>query len=326
MSDHPLGRGLGSLIPSRRPTTTTAPLTPPVPPKIVTERPAPNPQPLRVPTPAPLPTVATIPAGRRDSGRAAPRLLDIPIELIDPNPHQPRRNFQTEAFDELVKSIRQHGIIQPMVVTKNGERYELIAGERRLRAAKRLGFPTVPAIVRETRELEQLEMAIVENVQRQDLNPVEEALAYQQLLDEFGLTQEEVAEKVGKSRTTVANAMRLLTLPPEMLSALRDGKITASHGKVLLSAVTPHEREKLFAQIVHQSLPVRAAGTLGRATTVRRHSRRRADPEIIAAEDELRNRFGTKVTISRREDRGTVSIDFYSDEEYHTLLNRLRSA
>lgn len=326
MSDFPLGRGLGSLIP-QRPKPVSAP-TPPPAPRIVTEAP---PTTLKHPTmPMPVvrseaPSMANAAPVRRE-GRAAPRLLDIPTELIDPNPHQPRRSFGVEALDDLVKSIRQHGIIQPLVVTKNGDRYELIAGERRLRSAKTLGLPTVPAVVRETHELEQLELAIVENVQRQDLNPIEEALAYQQLLEEFGLTQEHIAEKVGKSRATVANALRLLTLPPEMLAALREGKITSSHGKILLSAVTPHEREKLFNQIMSESLPVRAAGNLSRATTVRRHVRRKSDPEILAAEDELRNALGTKVTISKREDRGSVSIEFYSEEDYLSLLNRLRSS
>lgn len=328
--NQPLGRGLGSLIPRRSsPAPASTPLTPRPAPRVVTE----NPQPVPPSTPTkPLPTTdevrarvgATAPTPRRE-GRAAPRLLDIPGELIDPNPHQPRRSFQTEPFDDLVRSIRQHGIIQPLVVTKNGERYELIAGERRLRAAKQVGLATVPAVVRETEELEQLELAIVENVQRQDLNPIEEAQAYQQLIDEFGLTQEAIAEKVGKSRATVANILRLLTLPAEILAALREGKISASHGKILLAAVTPHEREKLFRQIMHEQLPVRAAGTLSRATTVRRHTRRKTDPVILAAEDELRNRFGTRVTISKRDQRGSVSIEFYSDEEYLNLLNRLRT-
>jgi ParB family chromosome partitioning protein len=129
---------------------------------------------------------------------------------------------------------------------------------------------------------------------------------------------------VGKSRATIANSLRLLTLPPEILAALREGKITASHGKILLSAVTPHERTKLFNQILDGRLPVRAAGDLGRTTTVRRHVRRSVDPVVIAAEDDLRDRFGTKVSISKRADRGSVSIEFYSDEEYINLINRLR--
>lgn len=320
MSSYPLGRGLGSLIPSR--TSSMPPSTPPTPkapPRIVTEAPK------LAPLPAAQPAAPVTASARRDA-RPSPRLLEIPVEFIDPNPHQPRRAFHAESLDELVKSVRQHGIIQPLVVTRQGERYELIAGERRLRAAKQVGLSAVPAIVRETRELEQLELSIVENVQRQDLNPVEEALAYQQLLDEFGMRQEEIAEKVGKSRTTIANALRLLGLPPEMLTALREGKITASHGKVLLAAVTPHERQKLFEQIIEGQLPVRAAGSLSRATTVRRHVRRKVDPVVLAAEDDLRNRFGTKVTITRRDDRGAISIEYYSDEEYLHLLNRLRSA
>src|SRR5262249_9785041 len=149
--------------------------------------------------------------------------------------------IEAESLDELVASIKQHGILQPLIVTKHGERYQLIAGERRFRSAMRIGLPTVPAIVRDTHELEQLELAIVENVQRQDLNPVEEALAYQQLSDEFGLTQDEIAKKVGKSRTTVANAIRVLQLPPDMLHAMRQGKLTTSHAKILLKEVAPTE-------------------------------------------------------------------------------------
>lgn len=252
------------------------------------------------------------------------RLFDIPVELIDPNPHQPRHHIQEESLDELVQSIKQHGIIQPLIVTKQSNRYQLIAGERRLRSAKRLGLPSVPAVVRDSRELEQLEIAIVENVQRQDLNPVEEAHAYQQLAEEFGLTQEDIARKVGKSRATVANALRLLTLPPEMLAALRDGRLTGSHAKVLLTAVTPNERQRLFQQIIEQQLPVRAASALGRQTTVRRYSRRKLDPLTQTAEDELRMKYGTKVTITKRDGRGHVAIDFYSDEEFRKLFEQLR--
>lgn len=269
------------------------------------------------------------PSAKGDGGggdiRESPsRLYDVPIGLIDPNPHQPRRHVVDEAFDDLVASIKQHGILQPLIVTKHAARYQLIAGERRFRAAQRLGLASVPAVVRDSRELEQLEWAIVENVQRQDLNPVEEALAYRQLVDEFGLTQDEVAKKVGKSRTTVANALRVLALPPEMLAALRDGRLTASHAKILLTAVTPAERDGLFRQILQQKLPVRAAATLGQQTTVRRYSRRRADPLLQATEDELRNRFGTKVTITKRDHRGRIAIDFYSDEEFQTLVERLK--
>lgn len=291
----------------------------------------PDPAPSAPPRP-PTDRVADRPrtAEHRDTPTpTAHRLFEMPISLIDPNPHQPRRRVEDESFNDLVSSIRQHGILQPLIVTRaaaaaDGERYELVAGERRLRAAARVGLSTVPAMVRETRELEQLELAVVENIQRQDLNPIEEALAYQQLSDEFGLTQEEIARKVGKRRTTVANAVRLLTLPPEMQQALRDGRLTASHAKILLTAVTPQERQRLFEQILNQQLPVRAAAQLGQRTTIRRYVRRSIDPLTQAVEDELRTRFGTKVKITKRDNRGAVFIEFYSADEYQQLIERLR--
>lgn len=301
--DMPLGRGLGSLIPAKPPPAAAAP-------PIAIEAPPPSPAPVDTATEA----------------STAGRIFDIPLGLIDPNPHQPRHNFGGEPLDELVSSIRLHGILQPLIATKRGRRYQLVAGERRFRAAQRLGLPSVPAIVREAREQEQLELAIVENVQRQDLNPVEEAIGYHQLSEEFGLTQEAIAHKVGKSRATVANAIRLLSLPAEMQQALRHGTITASHAKVLLTAITPDERQQLFERILSGKLPVRAAARLGQATTVRRYTRRRVDPIIQAKEDALRARLGTKVTITKREHRGTVAIEFYSDEEFDTLVNRLQAS
>lgn len=325
MSDlKPLGRGLGSLIPKRTYQPVSAPMTPPPPPALpVTRDEWPPARPVvAAPMSIPEPVYATKKnVADHDSGR---KIFDIPIGLIDPNPHQPRHRFAEEALDDLVNSLRQHGILQPLIVIQAGSRYQLIAGERRLRAAQRLGLPTVPALVREARELEQLELSIVENVQRQDLNPVEEALAYQQLSEEFGLTQEQIATKVGKRRTTVANALRVLSLPAEMLQALREGRMSSSHAKILLTAVTPQERQRLFRQIIDEHLPVRAAANLGQQTTVRRHSRRSSDPLLLAAEDELRSHFGTKVKVTKRGERGSISIEFYSDEEYQQLLRRLQ--
>jgi ParB family chromosome partitioning protein len=311
MSATPLGRGLGSLIP-KRPSIAPPPVAPIAPPVMTA--------PTFVP-PEPAPVIrATPPAQPRNSGK----MFDIPIGLIDPNPHQPRHHILGESLDELVDSIRQHGILQPVIVTRNDDRYQLIAGERRFRAAERLGLPTVPAIIRESRELEQLEIAIVENVQRQDLNPNEEAMGYQQLSEEFGLTQEDIARKVGKRRTTIANALRILSLPAEMQQALRDGRMTSSHAKILLTAVSPQDRQRLFNQILEGKLPVRAAAELGQNTTVRRHVRRNTDPMVQAMEDELRTKYGTKVKISKRDQRGSVAIEFYSDEEFQQLINRLR--
>lgn len=330
--DSPLGRGLGSLIPQKnvsRPIVSE--------PRVIA----------RPSEPAPVATVqVNLPEKKYQSSDVSTdvvggkpgstfseedavglgkRIFDIPVGLIDPNPHQPRHTIGGEPLEDLVNSIRQHGIIQPLIATRRDGRYQLIAGERRFRAAQKLGLPSVPAIVRDTHELEQLELAIVENVQREDLNPIEEALGYHQLSDEFGLTQEEIAKKVGKSRATVANAIRMLSLPPEMQQALRQGTMTTSHAKILLSAVTPAERQRLFEQILEQKLPVRAAARLGQQTTVRRYTRRAVDPLIQAKEDSLRTALGTKVTITKREHRGSVAIEFYSDEELESLFNRLQS-
>lgn len=327
MNDRPLGRGLGSLIPSKKESPLpSAPLRiePKPAPRITTEPRLASPiAPPLVPVPKRTRVESLIPTGSEEALVSKQRILDIPLSLIDPNPHQPRHAIKAESLEDLVGSIRQHGILQPLIVTKNGQRYQIVAGERRFRSAQQIGLPSVPAIVRETRELEQLEIAIVENVQRQDLNPVEEALAYQQLSEEFDLTQEDIAKKVGKSRTTIANAIRLLSLPVEMLTALREGRITSSHGKILLTAITPLERMQLFKQILDQSLPVRAAGQLGRQTTVRRYTHRTSDPLIQAAEDALRSRFGTKVTVKKRDHRGSISLEFYSEEEYQQLIDRL---
>ncbi len=327
MTDRPLGRGLASLIPQKKkalepgsspravapPMRQVIPPVPPPVPPVVSSTPVPNP-------------VVQVASSLHPTLGSSQRVYDIPIGMIDPNPHQPRHRIQAESISDLTDSIRQHGILQPLIVTKIGERYQLIAGERRFRSAEQLGLATVPALIRETRELEQLELAIVENVQRQDLNPVEEALAYQQLAEEFGLTQEEIAKKVGKSRATIANALRILSLPPEIQAALRDGRLSSSHAKILLTAVTPEERSRLFDQIINQKLPVRAAASLGQQTTVRRHTRRKVDPLLQAAEDDLRTKFATKVTITKREHRGTIGIEFYSDEEFTQLLNQLRSS
>ncbi|MBI3573031.1 MAG: ParB/RepB/Spo0J family partition protein [Candidatus Kerfeldbacteria bacterium] len=335
----PLGRGLGSLIPrklggaSSRPTSPDPSLIPAktgkeggraTPPNLpaaegrgLGTKPATN---LTLPSDLPRPSSAR----SELTASLKHKVLDIPISLIVPNPHQPRHRIQDEDLEDLVSSIRQHGILQPLIVTKVGNGYQLIAGERRFRSAIKLGLATVPAIVRETKELEQLEIAIVENVQREDLNPIEEATAYQQLAEEFGLTQEDIARKVGKRRTTVANALRLLTLPLEMQQALRRGNLSASHAKILLSAVTPSERQHLYEQIITQGLPVRAAAELGQTTTVRRHARRPVDALTRSAEDELRQGLGTKVTISKRDHRGSIRIEFYSEEEYQNLLQRFR--
>lgn len=251
-------------------------------------------------------------------------ILDVPTSQIIANPHQPRKEVDHASLEDLINSVRQHGILQPLVVVKSGKGFQLIAGERRLRAAQIAGLKTVPAIVRDATTQEQLELAIVENVQRKDLNSMERSHAYHRLMEEFGLTQEQVAKRVGKSRVTIANTLRLLELPDEVQQAVADEKITEGHAKVIASAPTPKEQLKLFREIVERSLSVHSGEALAKRGSRRRPQRKPADPDLIAAEEELRDRFNTRVRIDRRAKAGTITIEFYSDEEFRSLMQRLR--
>lgn len=249
------------------------------------------------------------------------RVLDIPIADIERNPHQPRKHFDHGELEDLISSIREHGVLQPIVVTpQGGGKYQLIAGERRLRASTIAGMKTIPAIVREATELQKLELAIIENVQRADLNPIDEAIAYQKLIDEFGMTQEDVGIKMGKSRPYVANAVRLLQLPEEIKQAMVEKKISASNGRTLLSLPTEQERLELFKAMLAGNFTVRQ--------TEERVSVRRLphalDPNISAAEDRLRAKLHTKVTIKRDgKGKGEIRLAFGSDEDLQSLLDRL---
>ncbi|MFH0829194.1 MAG: ParB/RepB/Spo0J family partition protein [Candidatus Kerfeldbacteria bacterium] len=253
------------------------------------------------------------------------RVLKIPTSSIMMNPHQPRKGVDHTALEELIDSIREHGILQPLIVVRKGDRYQLIAGERRLRSAAIIGLPTVPAIVRDATTQEQLELAIVENVQRKDLNPMERAFAYRKLIDDFGLTQDQVAKRVGKSRVTVANTIRLLELPEDVQRAVAEEKLSEGHAKVIAGASPAKEQLRLFKQILEQSLSVRGGERLARA----KHGSSRfrpADPDLVAVEEELRERFGTRVRADRKGKTGTIIIEFYSDEEFRALVMRLRRA
>ena len=253
------------------------------------------------------------------------RVLKIPTSSIVMNPHQPRKDIDHAALEELIDSIREHGILQPLVVVRRGNQYQLIAGERRLRSAAIIGLPTVPAIVRDATTQEQLELAIVENVQRKDLNPMERAFAYRKLIDDFGLTQDQVAKRVSKSRVTVANTIRLLELPEDVQRAVAEEKISEGHAKVIAGASSAKEQLRLFKQIFEQSLSVRGGERLARAK--RGISKYRpADPDLVAVEEELRERFGTRVRADRKGKTGIITIEFYSDEEFRALVQRLRRA
>lgn len=250
----------------------------------------------------------------------------IPINQIRPNPHQPRKTFNQESLEDLAASIREHGIIQPLIVISDGpNQYTLIAGERRLRASKIAGLKEVPAIVRTATEQEQLEFAIIENVQREDLNPIERARAFQRLIDDFSLTHEEVAQRVGKSRVTVTNALRLLNLPVGVQQAVLSGSISEGHARALLALNSPRAIENVMETVISLSLNVRQTEllvnkTLGRVSSKTKTAER--SPELNSLENELRQHFHTKVTLVKNKNGGSITIFFYSDEELNAITDR----
>ncbi len=308
-----LGRGLASLIPPKKKdekkdeTRSASPFTP--------EELASHPSSASV-----VPPTVVLPENHSTS------ILEVPIGKIVPNPHQPRLHFDEEKLDELAQSIREHGILQPLVVTKNGiDGYELIAGERRFQAAKRAGLGTVPVVVRDVQEQQKLELAIIENTQRHNLNPIEEAKAYARLIEEFGLHQEEVAKKMGKSRSSVANTLRLLHLPIEIQRAVAEGKISEGHAKALLAIENPEKQRAVFDLIIKEELTVRETEMKVRTVAVKPHVRSTAvaSPEIAARAEHLMQLLGTKVKIAPSGKGGRIVIEYYSPEELEGLFQKL---
>ncbi len=291
------------------------------------------PTPVSAPTPPEISAVkgapvvqATVSARGDDQAEALPGSLQVPVESIVPNPHQPRSQFDEAKLRELSESIKEHGIVQPITVTRLPDgTFELIAGERRLQAAKLAGLKTVPVLVREAGEREKLELAIIENTQRHDLNPIEEAKAYLRLTDEFGMSQEAVSQKVSKSRSAVANTIRLLSLPIEIQRAIAEGKLSEGHAKALLSIENAEKQRALFDLIVKGGMTVRETEAKVREISVRPHTRanRSANPEIVAQESVLADRLKTKVKIVPVGKGGRIVIEFYSKEELDGLIGRL---
>jgi len=264
-------------------------------------------------------------------GAALPRgtaALQIPVARVRPNPFQPRRRFGAASLQELVQSVKERGIMQPVLVRKKGETWELIAGERRFRAAQKLGLATLPAVEVTASDIDALEMALVENLQRTDLDPLEEAEGYRRLQEEFHLTQEQVARKVGKDRATVANAMRLLRLSSEVQEMLVSGKITAGHARVLAGLSTSAEQKRLADRIVLQGLTVRDAENILAGVKGIGKSRKAAkpkDPNLLKLEEQLRQFFETKVHVrSSGRHKGSVVVEYYSLEELERVLDKLR--
>lgn len=257
----------------------------------------------------------------------------IPINQIDPNPHQPRRDFDVEALTGLAQSIKEHGIVQPLVVRRMGERYELIAGERRLRAAEMAGLTEVSVIVGDFDDRKAMEMALIENIQREDLNPIEEASAIQRLRDDFGLTQEELSSRLGKSRPAIANSLRLLSLEDEIQESVSRGTISAGHARALLGVSDPDSRLKLHQEVVDKALSVRQTEELVKRVqagvdglNVSRETRPAPpkDPNITDVEDSLRRILGTKVVIRDRKGRGRIQIEYYSLDDLDRILEILQ--
>jgi ParB family chromosome partitioning protein len=264
---------------------------------------------------------ALIPVGEETAG-----LLEVPVEDIRPNPHQPRMLIRDDELVELALSIQTHGVLQPLIVVREGDIYQLVAGERRWRAAKLAGLTTVPVIVKDLAPQQTLELALVENLQRKDLNPLEEASAYRQLIEEFGLTHEEVAQRVGRSRVAVTNTLRLLKATDAVKEALLNGRIGEGHARALLALEDPQAQVAALRMVLRQGLTVRQTEELvGRILQTRppRPTARSAVPEIQALEDRFQQALGTRVQVRPGKKGGRIIIYYYSEEDLEGLYERL---
>jgi len=312
MPRNALGRGLGALIREPEPQVPT-----PVAPAAATP-----------------PHATSVPASGGSAAAAAPAMSPSPsgptqidIDLIEPSPYQPRTRFREEALDELARSIQSSGIIQPLVVRSIGNRFQLIAGERRWRAAQRAGLTSVTAIVRQVPDELALEMTLVENIQREDLNAIEQARAFERLMDEFNATQEAVAERTGKDRATVANAIRLLKLEPTIQDWIEEGKLTAGHGRALLAVPDSQQRMRYAQRAARGGLTVRQIERLAsrRARSAKTLTESQVDPNIREALEELQRHLGTKVLLRQktRVRPGQLVLEYYDDAQLMGIYDRL---
>ena len=254
-------------------------------------------------------------------------VLNIPVDHIRPNPHQPRKDFNEEALDELSSSIKKHGLIQPITVRYLGEkRFELISGERRLRATKQAGIAEIPAYIREANDEQLIAFALIENIQREELNPLEISMGYKRLIDECNYTQGEVAERVGKNRTTVTNMLRLLQLPDFIQAALRDESISTGHARALINLKSESDQKKALSKILKNSLSVRQTEDLVRSLDKKSEQKpkktetKQSDPFLEDFSKRLRNSLSTKVNIKQKGKGGEIRIEYYSDDDLERLM------
>jgi ParB family chromosome partitioning protein len=262
---------------------------------------------------------------QRSAGQSG--TLEIATSRIRPNPHQPRKRFDPESLATLTASIVEHGVLQPILVTEIVDGYQLVAGERRLRAAQAAGLDRIPAVVRQLADHDQLELALVENLQREDLDPIETADAFRQLIEEFGFSQDDLARRVGRARSTVANTLRLLDLAPGIQAAVGDGRLSEGHGRAL-GGLPIGLQDRVLDSVIGQELSVRQTEELVRRLrepkpTPAGAPDRRIDPDLERVEEELRRALGTKVTLARSRRGGRIVIEYYSDEELGRLYERL---
>ena len=252
---------------------------------------------------------------------------NISVEKIKANKYQPREDFNQEALNDLVSSIKEKGFIQPILVRSKQGEYELIAGERRFRAAKQLGYKEMPAIIKDVSDLDSLEISIIENIQRENLNPIDQARAYKRLLEEFNMTQDKVADTIGKDRATVANIMRLLNLPVKIQEYVSRGTISMGHAKAILSLNKESEQMRLCTKVIKDDLSVRDTESYAKRISINKAKSKedKNDPNLNSIEQELREIFGTKVKILKSKKGGKIEIEFYSNTDMERVITLLKS-
>jgi len=271
---------------------------------------------------------ALIPEKTVESAVHKEEIVYVQSGQIKPNPFQPREDFDQQSIAELAQSIKEKGVIQPLLVRRKGDNYELIAGERRLRAANSLGLKEIPIIVRDVTDQDSLEMALIENIQREGLNPIEEAHAYQHLLDKFNVTQEKISEVLGKARVTITNTLRLLKLPHEIQDEMKKGRISFAHGRSLLEVEDANRQRSLAQDIISKGLSVRELESLIKSSRPKAIKRKigtgQREPIVAILEEQLQHALATKVRISKRKKRGHINIEFYSQEDLERIVNVIK--